>query len=354
MSSMFVAPSAFGKLSREQTTKLLSAAWKTPPESMDIVYFVSQQDYTIDEQELRQRYKKIVEEMYGPLQSQTSNEKERRDQTVELNVQRILREQQVGRKVRFHVRYDDKGQQRLDKVEATPSRILLKGSDKEKFVAGKPLDPNTPYEYSIIDTIDNSGGFRRFELYHLNKTVQKREYNSSTSFSKFEGARFMMMPGGPSTILKIKTGDRHKEGGWDPNDIKIDRLCSDSLEGILVSIEPDKNNPDFKVKIEINICDKNQNPYLNNILICDKNDYSRVYSHEGIILETGQVITKETRSDFDSQGFPHHIVTIEYENTAKIKCLKTYEIESVQINNPIPDEIFDFNPPLNYKIITQE
>ncbi len=94
------------------------------------------------------------------------------------------------------------------------------------------------------------------------------------------------------------------------------------------------------------------NYFPTTVLICDKKDYSRTYRTEFRIptTTTNQVILLRECIDFDSQGFPHNITEIQYDKNGNFVKKSVYRIKKVELNPVIPDEIFKFNPPEDYKV----
>ena len=131
----------------------------------------------------------------------------------------------------------------------------------------------------------------------------------------------------------------------------MNQLCSDKLEEISVSIQENKDDPDNKVTIEIILCDIIQ-PVVKHVLICDKNDDSKVYVFKSMHIETGRTLRLETRSDFDSQGFPHRAQVKQYDAADNVTVHQIYQVEKVQINKPIPEDVFQVPSDQKYRVIT--
>jgi hypothetical protein len=132
----------------------------------------------------------------------------------------------------------------------------------------------------------------------------------------------------------------------DPN--KIENLRRTGLvEGKShLTISPDPNNPATRDRIEI----KDANNPCGTIMICDREDYSRVYYMSICMPTTGKVFYVRECSDFDSQNFPHSLTEIQYDLNGDLKEKSVYRIEKVELNPVIPDEVFAFNPPEDYDV----
>ena len=86
------------------------------------------------------------------------------------------------------------------------------------------------------------------------------------------------------------------------------------------------------------------------MLICDREDYSRVY-YSGIRNPlTGKLLVTKECSNFDSQGFPHNATVIKFDMDGNLKEKEVYTVERVELNLVIPDDVFEFRPPEGYKV----
>jgi len=335
----------------EQAGKLVAAAWKFPPRSIDITYYAIVKDNTKTEQELRRIYEEAHEQMYGPPEQLNSYMLESRERFVQMNVERFLKEQQEGgRKYKLRIRFDG-NRQRVDKVYGPPARTVLKGTAQEEFLPEKKLDVNTPFETSSIEITDQNNVSERFEYLHESKTATRRKIKTRAKFEDSEIMRFMMIPG--DLLLRMKLGTRKNglfKALYEPNETNIEQLCSGTLNGISIKIQPDKDVADLKEEIEISFYNNDKTQFYKSTMVCAKEDYSKVYYYEARNPVTDHPIFARTCGNFDSQGFPHNVTVIEYDGEGKVKLHETYHVESVRLNTPIPDEVFEFNPPKDYAV----
>lgn len=86
------------------------------------------------------------------------------------------------------------------------------------------------------------------------------------------------------------------------------------------------------------------------VLVCDKEDYSRVYRTEFHIPTTNKLIYLRECGNFDSNGFPHNITEIKYDKDGNFVEKSVYRIINVELNPSIPAAVFEFNPPQGYKV----
>jgi len=337
--------------SYQQAEKLVAAAWKAPPQSIDITYYVTVRDTTKTEQDLREIYEKAHEQMYGPPEKLNSYMLENRERFVRMNVGRCLKEQQkIGRRHKLRIRFDE-NRQRVDQVYGPPARTALKSSGKEEFLPEKKLDANTPFDMSIVEVKDVNDISTRFEYVHSNKTATRKKVKRRSSLKNGMINKLIEMPNGLLLRMKMGTNMNGSLGGpYDVNETKINQLCSGTLKDISVKIQPDKDAPDVKDRIEIILYSQEGAPFYESTLICDKEDYSKVYYSEVRSPVGKHLISTRTCSNFDSQGFPHRATLVEYDSEGKVKIHETYLVESVRLNPSIPDEIFKFNPPKDYAV----
>jgi hypothetical protein len=61
-------------------------------------------------------------------------------------------------------------------------------------------------------------------------------------------------------------------------------------------------------------------------------------------------LVESTWSDFDSQGYPHNITKMEYDTNGNLNKRMIYQVLDVNLNGPVPEEVFEFNPPHDYEI----
>jgi hypothetical protein len=133
-----------------------------------------------------------------------------------------------------------------------------------------------------------------------------------------------------------------------PDGEKLEKLSTGELEKISVRICPDPNVPDTKDRIEIGLPKDSIVP--GTIMICDREDYSRVYYYEVRHPLTGQLLFTRECTNFDSQGFPRNATEIQYDADGKLKKKEVYTIVEVDLDPSIPDEVFIFQPPPGYKV----
>jgi hypothetical protein len=333
-------------LTEVQIQKLAAAAWKEPVRSIDVTLYKEITTPPMSENEIRKMFEDSFEKTEGPKENLSPVELEQRNRTIQSNVEGTLKEQEVGRKIKQRIRIDG-FRQRIDDVLAWPKVVLLEGTPHEHIDPGVILGPNTPYEITYVNSGDNSkGDYTSFRYFHKLKSAEikneKKSMHERSHIINFTRLAFYFQG-----ILGVNKGTL-LEPVFVPDPNKIENLRKTGLvnEKNHLTIRPDPNNPDTRDRIEIN--DAN-NP-CGTIMICDREDYSRIYYTSICMPSTGKVFYVRECNDFDSQGFPHYIKEIQYELNGDLKEKSVYRIEKVELNSVIPDEVFAFNPPEGYKV----
>jgi len=332
--SVSVSSVAPQSLNSEQVRKLVIAAWKQRPESMDITYYKTFKDLTKDKQAFEQIFDDAFDKMYESKETLSPVEAKFKERMVQLNVERSLKEKEVGRKSKIRIRYE-KNRQRID--------------------YGKRLDTNTPYTTSVIEVTDQNNVSTRYKYLHKSKVVNVtriRTRGTSNLINEISG--FSMMPAGIAGVLRKKLSYSNGEVSFEPNEIKMNQLRLGTLKGIGITIEPDNTTLHEAVRIEMILYNAKDLPVIQMAMICDIGDYSKIYSFESRIPTSGALIRKETRDNFDSQGFPNKVSVFKYDDTGKNTHQELYEVERVSLNTQIPSEDFEPSSTKDYRVIASE
>jgi len=338
----------------EQANKLATAALKTPPRSIDVTYYSTVKDNTKTEEDIRKVYKEVLDSEYGPDEKLSPEMLEQKEKEIKINVDNRLIELRE-RRSKCRVRFDG-SRYRIDKVYGSPDRTIKtiqEGIVRDVFQSEKKLDTNTPFETTWIEIPDANNGFEFYHYNHDLKTVSiEKRKNTQAAIEYGKISYILKMPN--AFILQIKLGTRKDNSAGEPYDInetKIKQLCSGTLEGFSVRIRPDPNEPNVKDRIEISLYNDEKIEVSKSFMICAKDDYSRVYYFEAAnpAADTFPLLTR-TCSNFDSQGFPHNVIQVQYDGKGNVQLKETYRIEDIRVNIPIPKEVFEFNFPANYEV----
>jgi len=335
----------------EQVTKLAAAAWKEPVHTIDVTLYKDVTKPPKSVEELRQMFEDAFNKGKGrPKENLSPAELEMRNRDIQLNVEREVNAQEVGRKIKERIRISGH-RQRIDQVLGWPKMVLLQGTPYEEVRPEVVLGPNTPYEMTYVNLGDKrKGDYTSFAYYHANKTARiTNNRNSMWAQSDIIG---MLAPPGIFITFQRQIGVNKGTTSQpifvpDPN--KIQKITS---TGILagnrrLTIGPDPNNPDSRDRIEI----KDPNSPGGIVLICERKDYSRVYYSDIRNPLTGKLLVTKECSNFDAQGFPHNATVIKFDMDGNLKEKEVYTIEKVELNPDIPDEVFEFRPPEGYDVV---
>lgn len=341
----------------EQAVKFADAVWRPMPNSIDVTYYLTQQDKTISEETQFLLYKNIFDRSYGMDEYLNSKMLERKNNDIKINVDRdMAKQRQGGEKVKFRVRCNDMSY-RVDRVYGNPKMVMssdIDGVGSTSFEAGKMLDSDTDFEETFIETPASGGGYELYEYYSGRKLAIIRIIQSANSaINDKEIVKIMNNP--CSLILQKALGVQSSVDStvnYKKSDLKIKQLCSGSLKGLSVTIKNCEKEPDLKDAIEISMRNDKDSVFVTALMICAKDDYSKVYSFQmpAPAFGTTPIFTK-TFENYDSQGIARNITETQYDNNGDVMLKKLYVIESIQIDKPIPKEVFEFNPPHDYEII---
>jgi len=333
-------------ITEEQVQKMAAAAWKKPVRSIDVTLYKEITEPPKSEGEIRKVFEDVFKKTEGPKEKLSPAELEMRNKTIQLNVERAIKQQEIGRKIKQRIRLDG-FRQRIDEAFAWPKMVLLEGTPHEIIEPEVILGPNTPYEMTHVNSGDNrKGDYTSFRYFHNMKkariTNNKKSRRARSDFINF--ARLASFFQG---LLGVNKGT-FSEPVFVPDPNKMEKLRKTGLlaDEVRLVISPDPNNIGTRNRIEI----KSGKQPCGNIMICDRNDYSRVYYMRACIPTTGKVLHVAECNNFDSQGFPHNITEIEYDLNGDFKKKSVYKIEKVELNPVIPDEAFKFNPPKGYEV----
>jgi hypothetical protein len=331
--------------SGEQVQKLVAAAWKEPIKSIDVAFY---EDYTkVPEpiEQIRKRAEKIADEEFKgrSIDELKPYEIERRNKNIEINFKNWVENQKFPRKIKKQVRISS-DKQRIDFVKVGPN---------------EPLDINTPFVDTFINTKDVNTG--EFVSYHYAGDM-KRVFVDTTKWTKQTVIQFANMPvaGALQAFLGIDKGNTPTSLNYIPDPNKMAELAETGLAKIeyvggkkverqgvnRINIYPDPNS--HKARDVIEIGDPNYFPAA--VLMCDRQDYSRVYRTEFHMPITNQIIYVRECDNFDSNGFPHNITEIKYDKDGNFLEKSVYKIIKVELNPSISNEVFELKPPADYEV----
>jgi hypothetical protein len=335
----------------EQVTKLVAAAWKEPVHSIDVTLYKDVTEPPKSVEEIRKMFEDAFNHMEGPKENLSPWDLQDRERNIRLNVERAVKEQKVGRKIKERIRISGH-RQRIDQVLGWPKMVLLQGTPYEEVRPEVVLGPNTPYEMTHVNLGDKrKGDYTSFAYYHYHYSKTAQITNKRNSMWAKSDIIEMLAPPGISIIFQRHLGVNKGTTSQpifvpDPN--KIQKITSTGIlaDNQRLVIGPDPNRPDSRDRIEI----KDPNSPGGIVLICERKDYSRVYYSEIRNPLTGKLLVTKECSNFDAQGFPHNATVTKFDMDGNLKEKEVYTIEKVELNPDIPDEVFEFRPPEGYDV----
>lgn len=333
-----------GVLTKEQVQKLVTAAEERPLESIDITFYKDYAKVSEPVEQIRKRAEEFADREFKgrSLKELKPYEIERRNKIIDINFKNWVEDQKLPRKIKSRVRISS-DKQRIDFVKVGPN---------------EPLESNTPFIHTFINTKDSNTD--DFVSYHYAGDMNK-VFVDTTKWTKETITQFMGTPiaRGLQAFLGINQGTLTSPN-FIPDQNKIDELVRkglvtiDSIGGVKmekpainrISIYPDPDASDSRDIIEMG----DPNYFSTAVLVCDKEDYSRVYRTEFHIPTTNKLIYLRECGNFDSNGFPHNITEIKYDKDGNFVEKSVYRIINVELNPSIPAAVFEFNPPQGYKV----
>jgi hypothetical protein len=310
---------------KQQIDKLIDAVCKNPPSSVDITFNVRFFRKPMSEEQIRNMFEDALSRPDRPKEKMSDRERKQFEKDVKSNMERTLKEQATGVNMRERVRLTGK-RERIDRV------------------AIKPSDPNSAYNGTFIYSERTI-----ISCYPSMKTVEisqrKGEGISNSDITNIISPPLL----GLRSLLTDK--QQVAAGNCVSSAKKIDALATiGKIDDTEVSICPEPNATQSKVHIEL----KGNNGIVRTICVCDKDDYSRAYYTEIRMPFTGQPLYIRECNDFDVQGIPRNVDVTEYNIDGSLGSQKIYNVEDVNLNPIIPDDVFKFNPPEDYKIVEVE
>ena len=321
----------------KQVKKLVAAAWKVRPDRIDATLYKtitkppkSRQQIRAEVEDFFAQDKTQILQEYEPNSHGRTVMLEQLDRTIQTNVERIMKEERTPTRIKKWIRISGDRERHDIAYARTPD---------------VSLGPNTPFERTFVDLRrDPVDDIKGFSYHHEMKeaTINNKGWKPS-HIEDLAG-----LPLRISTVLKVIMGTKTGSGLYvpDPNKIQEATRTGILLDRFRLTIVPDPNAPATRDRIEL----RDFNYHVGTVLICDRNDYARVYSLKSYLPTTGQLLYTRECSNFDAQGFPHNATVIEYEMDGNLKKKEVYTIVKVQLNPSIAEDVFEFRPPLGYTV----
>ncbi len=217
--SISLTVNASGKPTHEQVEKLVAAAWKEPPRSIDVTYYRTLKDSTKTEQHFRKIYEESADRMFGTKEELSPDVLIQRERMIQMNIDVASARWKNGHKSKNRIRFD-MDRLRIDSVSGNPATNFIGEDGEEGLWPEKKIGPNTPFENTYINVPDQDGDYLRYDISHAD--------NKSITIRKVKGVlrhdinRLMSFTAIPSNLfIKIKLGIK-KNGSYEPDYRVID------------------------------------------------------------------------------------------------------------------------------------
>ena len=157
-----------------------------------------------------------------------------------MNVDIRLKAWEDGLKVKRRVCYDGE-HFRIDSVYGSPATNYISEDGEEGLWPEKKIGPNTPFENTSINVPDQDGDYLRYDISHAdNKSIIIKKVKGLLRHDINRLMSFTAMP--TDLFIKMKLGIK-KNGSYERDETKIEKLKLGTLESINVDIQPDKDKP---------------------------------------------------------------------------------------------------------------
>lgn len=327
-----------GPIPEEQVNRLVEAAWKERIHRIDALVYKHILEPPKSEEEIRQKHEESSQKLWDVYETRSVvMEQEQRDRQVQKNVEWELQAQKAGRRVKQRIRIDG-ARLRVDQILILPEMVLLEGTPHEQRRPATEYGPDAPYEMTFLYR-DSS----EYRYNHMSRGLAIFARNKPPEIRDIQ--EFTCQTGILQGYLGTFTGS--EDPLYVPDSEKIRRLAETGLldNDRWLTITPDPNAPDRNVRIQIG---QGEKPYT--IMICDKEDYWRVYDLKTYFPMTGKLLISRQFSQFDQTGFPHHAVLTEYDLNGNLHEKEIYRIEEIHLNPDFAPEVFAADVPEGYHV----
>lgn len=338
---MFMSSNAFSAtahpIPEEQMDRLMKAVWKEKVHSIDVIVHKHITQPPKSEEEIRQQVEKNIQRTNGSTENLTAEELERYNRDIQRNIELRMQEQGAGRELKERIRIDKKNK-RIDALFIYPERIVLKGTPHEEKLPATIVNDKTPYTVTYIVTESEL-----LRIFHNSETVYiypKRKLSEEQDILQFDSVMNLLQP----YLGIIESPENPK---FVPDAAKIQNVRETGIikEGVYFSISMDPNLSSLNVRTEI----WTEDMASAIVIISDREDYSKVYNLEIYNPKTGKKLINREFSNYQD-GYPHNVISTEYDLDGKFKEQKIFTFEKVDLNPVISPEIFEFTPPQGYDV----
>jgi hypothetical protein len=312
-----------GELERA-VRKLYQAAWRELPTRVDAVISRKLKLPALSPAEAR----KMIEHAFD-----TTEDAKDREEEIQLNVKNMVQDRTTPRRMVQRIRFDG-DRHRIDQV------ILP---------AGTPFGPNVRFSETFVDlgkhsTVEGYKSFQYTELGHLAMIL--------SDTTKFGGAPVVewITPSCTWTVLMMFGRSENRRVIADEaklNEYIAKGGVASGARKIIVDADPSAAAKRDRVKF---IMDIGSGTFLNQLLICDREDYARVFRHEFYDPMSGRLQTLKEVSEYDANGLPKQLRVEVYDENGKFREINEIVFLGVNTNPSFADDVFAFRPPPGYAV----
>jgi len=307
-----------------EMARLIAAAWEDSPMSVDVTFFIEHQrkPMKLSEVERSVRYAYDASERAAMKLSH-----EEREFSISQEVERIIREQELPRYARQRVRV----QRHLYRLDETK----LNAHDSELNA--------TPTATYVNGGTGLKGDYMHFVYDHQQKTATV--FSKKGRWQEQRVADWLGIPTHARAVLKILLGAQIETGEWVPSPDKSQSIAQGEDEQFLLDVEQRKDQVAFSITLR----STPGRPSI--VLICDAQNYSKVYETCFYNFQTGKMREKIQRDDFDRNGFPRSVHHVMYTEEGIISMEANIAVEKVELGCDLPQALFEFNAAEGYVIV---
>ncbi|MGB9626830.1 MAG: LolA family protein [Phycisphaerae bacterium] len=303
--------------------KLVAAAWRKAPARLDVTYYLEYLRPAEPEAELRRSVERVFEHPDGsPL---TLAEQE----MVDTNVRRILAEQSGPRRIVKRLRLDN-GRWR---------------ADSERLDPGAELGPGIALTETIVTVPQGTReGYRvfKYEGGACGAIVEPDTHQYAVSVGPDD---WLGLPPPARTMAQVTFGKKNPAGeGLVPDEEKIRQFPVGGAGPFEVRVLPASAG---RARVEFA---SRGGPTLA-MMVCDEDDYGRVYRFEGYRSATGRLTMLREAGGFDANGFPAWFRSETYDEQGVVREFNDVTILKADPNPAFSEDVFEFRPPAGYAIL---
>jgi len=323
------------RINETQARNLISAAWKRPATSIDVMIYKEVKKRARNIELIRkevERELKEVEQQFENLKNEG------------IIIEKIDLENEVKKRVAAY------NQPKLFKEQIRIDGYLYR-LDQTSIKS----DINVGPEVDVHRTYVNCGNKEKNDYTHF---CYDHEYKQAiidnskkTVWREHRVNEWIGIPKEVSELLKKASGTRGSESGDDtliPSIDAIPKLINGEIDGFGIEFDEAEIDNHAADKIIMTLGPQNKKVCC---LIVDKEDYSRVHNYEIYNLLTGSLLKRREAKEFDEEGYPRQIYTITYNNLGKIIEEERIVVENVDLEPVLSDDLFKFNVPSGYTMI---